>query len=108
MLTRSRDIRFGTVEMLPCRTAPQLGSLLMKVEKVYALRGFVVQCVVMDLEFKAVEEHAMVPINTSAAHEHVGEIERYVRTVKERCRCIVLEPSISILAQVSHGMACLF
>ena len=43
----------------------------------------------MDMEFKSVKEHAMVPINTTAAREHVGEIERYVRMVKERCRCIV-------------------
>ena len=63
----------------------------MKVVKLYALRGFVVRCVMMDMEFEAVKEHAMVPINTTAAREHVGEIERYVRTVKERCRCIVSE-----------------
>ena len=33
----------------------------------------------------------MVPINTTATRKHVGEIERYVRVVKERCRCIVLD-----------------
>ena len=43
----------------------------------------------MDMEFEAIKEHAMVPINTTAARKHVGEIERYVRTVKECCRCIV-------------------
>jgi hypothetical protein len=78
LLTRSRDIRFGTVELLPSRTAPQLGSSLMKIVKLYAMRGFVVRCVLMDMEFESVKEHAMVPINTTAAREHVGEIERYV------------------------------
>ena len=57
----------------------------MKDVKLYAVRGFVVQCILMDMEFKSVKEHAMVPINTTAAREHVGEIERYVRVVKERC-----------------------
>ena len=54
MLTRSWDISFGTVELLPSRTAPQLGSSLMKVVKLYAMRGFVVQCVLMDMEFESV------------------------------------------------------
>ena len=43
MLTRSRDIRFGTVKLLPSRTALQLGSSLMKIVKLYAMRGFVVR-----------------------------------------------------------------
>ena len=84
MSTRSREIRFGTVELLPSCTAPQLGSSLMKIVKLYAMRGFVVRCVLMDMEFESVKEHAMVPNNTTAAREHVGEIERYVRVVKER------------------------
>ena len=67
MLTRSRDIRFGTVELLHFSTAPQLGSLLMMVVKLYAMRGVVVRCVLMDMEFESVKEHAMVLINTTAA-----------------------------------------
>ena len=43
LLTRSWDIRFGTVKLLPSRTAPQLGSSLMKIVKLYAMRGFVVR-----------------------------------------------------------------
>ena len=69
----------------------------MKVVKLYALRGFVVRCVMMDMEFEAVKEHAMVPINTTAAREHVGEIETYVRTVKERCRSIISESPFQYL-----------
>ena len=57
LLTLSRDIRFGTVEFLPSRTAPQLGRSLMKIVKVYALRGFVVRCIMMDMEFEPVQDH---------------------------------------------------
>ena len=89
MLTRSRDIKFGTVELLPSRTAPQLGSSLMKVVKLYALRGFVVNMIMLDMEFESVKDHVLVEVNTTAAREHVGEIERYVRTVKERCRATI-------------------
>ena len=64
----------------------------MKVVKVYALRGFVVQNVLMDGEFEKIKpEMTMVNINISAAREHVGEIERFHRTLKERCRSVLSE-----------------
>jgi len=47
----------------------------MKVVKVYALRGFVVWCVSMEMKFESVKANAMVPINTTAAREHVREIK---------------------------------
>ena len=44
----------------------------------------------MDKEFDKVVEHVpLVEMNTCAAREHVGEIERDIRTQKERCRAIV-------------------
>ena len=44
----------------------------------------------MDMEFEPVKEHVgLVEINTTAAREHVGEIERFVRTLKERAWCKV-------------------
>ena len=50
LTTMSRDIRFGTAEHVPSCTARQLAKSLMKVVKVYALGGFVVQNVLMDGE----------------------------------------------------------
>ena len=42
----------------------------------------------MDKEFGAVKEQApFLKINTMAAREHDGEIEREIRTIKERVRC---------------------
>ena len=44
----------------------------------------------MDGEFEKIKpEMTMVNINISAAREHVGEIERFHQTLKERC-CSVL------------------
>ena len=52
LTTFSRDIRFGTAEHVPSRTAKQLANSLMKVVKLYAKGGFVVRNVLMDGEFE--------------------------------------------------------
>ena len=44
----------------------------------------------MDMEFECLKdkfEH--VTVDTAAAREHVGEVERMVRAIKERCRCVL-------------------
>ena len=81
LTTLSRDIRFGTAEHVPSRTAKQLANSLMKVVKLYAKGGFVVRNVLMDGEFEKVKpEISLVDINISAAREHLAKIERYHRT----------------------------
>jgi len=55
--------------------------------RVYTRGGFVVQTMMMDMEFKKlVDLLPNVTINTTAAREHVGEIERKIRVIKERAR----------------------
>ena len=55
--------------------------------KVYTSGGFVVQTMMMDMEFeKLVDLLPNVTVNTMAAREHVGEIERKIRVIKERAR----------------------
>ena len=56
----------------------------------------------MDKEFDAVKEYVpFLQINTTAAREHVGEIERELRTVKEQVRCTTGEfPFQSILTMI--------
>ena len=54
---------------------------------VYARAGFVVQTLLMDMEFnKVIPELPEVVINTSAASEHVAEVECRNRVIKERFR----------------------
>ena len=82
----SRDIRFGTAEHVPSHTAKQLANSLMKVVKLYAQGVFVVCNLLMDYEFEKFNpEISLIEINIFAAREHVAEIERYHRTLKERC-----------------------
>ena len=46
--------------------------------------------IMMDQVFATLEsEFDIVEINTTAAREHVGEIERSIRTIKERGRSIL-------------------
>ena len=90
LLLCQRDIRFGTAEHVPSRTANQLAKLLMKMVKLYAVGGFVVRNVLMDGEFEKVKpEVALIDIIISAAREYVGKIDIYHRTLKERRRCVL-------------------
>ena len=89
MITFSQNIRLVTTEHVPTRTARQLAKSLMKVVKLYARGGFVVRLVLMDMEFDKIKDLVgLVEVNTTAAREHVAEIEQEVRLVKERTRCI--------------------
>ena len=52
----------------------------------------------MDREFekiKEVEGMELLDINTTAAREHVGEIERAIQYLKQRCQCVVKSLSIA-------------
>ena len=73
LATLSRDIRFGTAEHIPSRTAQQLDNSLMKVVKLYDKDGFFVCNVLMDGEFEKVKpEISLLEINIPAASEHVA------------------------------------
>ena len=92
LTTLSRKIQLRTAEFLPSRTASQLSKSLKKVMRLYYRGGFNVRVILMDMKFvKLADEFDVVEINTTAAREHVGEIERSHRTLKERARCVVAE-----------------
>ncbi|KAL7525021.1 hypothetical protein ACHAXR_003912, partial [Thalassiosira sp. AJA248-18] len=90
LITLSRGIRFGTAQYRPHRTAKLLCNALKETINLYKRAGFIVQTCLMDNEFnplKAMLADTTV-INTPAKNEHVAEIERYLRTLKNKCRCI--------------------
>ena len=44
----------------------------------------------MDMEFECLkDEFESTAVNTAAPREHVGEIERMIHGIKERCRCVL-------------------
>jgi hypothetical protein len=90
-VTISRGIKFGTCEMIKNRKASTLMTAIKQVLMIYKKRGFTVKMIAMDMEFKPLRgqlSEAGVELNTSSNDEHVPEIERHNRTLKERMRCV--------------------
>ena len=93
LLTISRDIQFTTVERLVDKRTTSLEKGLLKVCGLYKRRGFVVKTCLADLEFESTRgilTKNQVILNTCAPSEHVPEIERRIRTVKERVRAVII------------------
>jgi hypothetical protein len=90
LISLSRRIRFVTVEFIPKRTAGELCSGLKNILKLYNRAGFIIQCACMDNEFEPLKKKLLgkMVVNTTAADEHVGEIERKIQHVKTRSRSL--------------------
>jgi hypothetical protein len=87
LVTFSRGLSLVRIEYLPSTTAKLLVHTLQTVFRIYGTAGFVVQVGMMDMEFEKLRD--MLPnvtLNTTAVREHVGEIERKIRVLKERGR----------------------
>ena len=86
-VTRSRHIHFGTVDVLPSLQAVDIGAALCHVVNIYARGGFQVTTAMMDGAFAGLHDvcnQLQVILNTTSRDEHVGDVERYIRTIKER------------------------
>ena len=90
-VTRSHHIHFGTVDVLPSLQATDIGTALRHVVNIYACGGFQVTTALMDGAFASLHDvcnQLQVTLNTTSRDEHVGDMERYIRTIKERMRGI--------------------
>ncbi len=77
LVTSLRGISLITIEFVALRTAKHLAFTLEQVIRVYGVAGFIVQAALMDMEFEKLKDVLPnIMINTTAAREHVGEIER--------------------------------
>ncbi len=94
LMTISRDIKFGTAEMLHRRDAKYILKAIKNVKAIYNKQGFKITRIHTDNEFEILRADLIddpvspVELNTSSNAEHVPEIERYIRTVKEQARCV--------------------
>ena len=78
LVTFSGKIRIITSEYVPSR---------MKIVNTYACGGFLIELAFMDMEFEMVQyKLAIIEVNTTAAKEHVPEIERQIFLIKECAR----------------------
>jgi hypothetical protein len=86
-ITISRAIKFATSEMIVNRKNATIMIAVKQVMVGYSKRGFIITHLLMDGEFKTMcGELALMKINlnTTSNNKHVPEIERRIRTLKER------------------------
>ena len=85
LITTSRNLKFGTVEAISNRQITTIIAKIKSVCQIYHHRGFRVGVILGDPEFEPIRS-TFPQLNCCAADEHVPDIERYIRTVKDRVR----------------------
>ena len=90
-MTISRNIRFATSEFLKNQASTTIMASIKQVKRIYSLRGFRITAMVMDGQFENLRgalADMQIALNTASNDEHVPEIERHIRTTKERVRSV--------------------
>ncbi|KAG7345084.1 hypothetical protein IV203_032615 [Nitzschia inconspicua] len=87
LLTVSRDLHFVTVCDLPNWQLPTVEQELLKVVCLYEHCGFHVTSLLCDPEFEDLQP-TFPYLNPCSANEHVPEVERMIRTIKDRIRSV--------------------
>jgi hypothetical protein len=91
LVTISRKIKFATIEMLENRREDTIGKSITAVIRLYTSHGFLVNMVHADGKFEVLRgtlATAGAGLNVCSHDEHVPEIERFIRTLKEWTRCM--------------------
>ena len=81
IVTLSRAIRFGTIEMNEDERKSTIIKSLEQVINAYHGRGFKVQHILIDRQFECIRKHMEatgINLNTTAWDEHVPETEQYI------------------------------
>ena len=89
LTTISKKICYRTIEYVVDRSEDSLMSALDNVFRIYNLNGFVISKMFADPEFvelKPTLADIDIELNCCSAQEHVPEIERSIRVIKERFR----------------------
>ena len=90
-VTLSRKIKFNTVEALKQMDTGILIQACERVFNIYSRRGFKIDTLLMDMQFNPIRDAIMkrgVTLNPTSAKEHVDDIERFIRVIKERARAL--------------------
>ncbi len=109
LVSVARGLNLVTAEFIPSRTAKQLAAGIIRMMDLYAWGGFQVGRVLMDSKFEKLRN--LVPIlaiNTTAAKEHLPEVERKISLIKERGRGILntlpfkIMPRLMLIELIYH------
>jgi hypothetical protein len=86
-MTISRNIWFATSESLANQSSETIIAAIKKVKQIYSMRGFRITQMMMDGQFENLRgdlAEMQIGLNTVSNDEHVPDIERHIRTMKER------------------------
>jgi hypothetical protein len=88
--TISQHVKFRTVAPIANRTKRTLLMEVKAVINLYETRGFNITRIEGDREFNCIVNDILpITLNVADADDHVHEVERSIRTIKERTRCTI-------------------
>ena len=82
-------MRFIVGNVLRNRKKETLADSINKMVRIYNNNGVTVQSAFLDGEFASLRDFVNVTLHIAGAGEHVGDIERLIRVIKERFRAIL-------------------
>jgi len=91
IITISCNIHFGTADIVKDMKNNKLITSINQVIKAYQACGIKIKVILADGQFRHIQqlvEQKGIVLNICTANKHVPEIERYIKTVKERVRSI--------------------
>ena len=91
LMSVSRHLRFGTAQHIKNQQGETIFNGIRAIHQIYLQRGFQIRNAFMDGQFEPLRGNLAelgILLNTASNDEHVPEIERQIRTVKERTRAI--------------------
>ena len=90
LVSVARGLNIVSAVFMPYRKAKQPAASITRMIDLCACGGFQVGTVLMDNEFKKLQNlMPILVVNTTAAKEHVPEVERKIRLIKEQGRSIL-------------------
>ena len=91
LVSKSRNIKFATIEAIPNSKSSMILKSMQAILQIYQRNGFLVEVVLMDGEFVHLRGELVsmgVTLNNTLRDEHVGDIKRFIWTIKERMQAI--------------------
>ena len=88
--TITRKLQFTTVQLIKDRSMVTIKKCLDQVVRMYRGHGYNLQYLITDNEFESIrdsihDEYGII-LNTSSANEHIPEMERDIRSIKDKMR----------------------
>ena len=85
----SNHLHCSTATAAENMKAPTLEAVLKNIVRCYAIRGFNVGVIFLDIQLKCVKDRNLlgVAVGTASRGEHVKQIYRHHRVIEERRRC---------------------